>query len=333
MSHIDLHQIRIDMDSTDIILGLINSFSGQSLMSISAPGAPYMTSGIHYATMAPQRCWTLSSILKNYQASLERFEILRAWATDASFVETLNDSCNWAWSVQELILGTRSPDVYHQVQFGMEGLRCLSLKHYLNGYETPASHGRWGAKLRRLRIDHIDLRHLKIDALHWSYYTQLKVLMLQPCPGGQKSLTSGVNKEHVRAIAHDIAGLGLASLRIVMVSRWKFWLDNRFVPPGSPKRKRLWFLDDARRDVEQAELIAREVDERDWAFLEDFSIPAYLERDHLEWNRTGFSHNPTMPDVEMFNNWNVLRLLPETSSSIFGGAGKLSALEEANFAM
>lgn len=270
---------------------------------------------INWPQVDPSRVHCLNHIIRSQRSTLQRLEILRAWGTDREFVQTLNDTWNGTYSIQELVLGSRSPIFFYRVRNEWKRQFPIpTLKHYLYGYDNIENNGRWGTKLQRLRIDHIEIDDLNVDDLSDPCHIKLKILMLQPCkmrhdPDRPSPSTESCESSRMK-LASAIAAQALPTLRVIVIGpRW-FWLERRD-SVGGPASK-VWEWPHAQEDAVQSIEMSKHLSDLDRTFLANVTIPWYAERHHVEWKYSPWgASRPEWPDEEMMNSWNVMTLLPD----------------------
>ena len=315
MSPMKLRQLYIDIKKSDSILSLVDYFGEQSISTLSVPGASQSKTGINWPQVDPSHVHCLNHLIRSQSSTLQRLEILRAWGTDREFVQTLNDTWNGIYSIQELVLGSRSLIFYLSVpNYWKSQLPFPTLKHYLYGYDGIENNGRWGTKLQRLRIDHIDIDDLTVDCLSDPCHTKLKILMLQPCkmrhnPNGPLLSTESCEFSRMK-LASAIAVQALPALRVIVIGASWFWLERRDSVNGPASK--VWEWSYAQEDAVQSIEMSKHLSTLDRTFLANMTIPWYAERHHYEWKYSHFrARKPDRPDEEMINTWNVMTLLPD----------------------
>ena len=174
--------------------------------------------------------------------------------------------------------------------------------------------GRWGTKLRRLRIDHIEIDNLDLDGLSDPSYMELKIIMLRPSRQRLDNLSfsssTDLNQTSVRNLALSIAKHTLPALRVIVIGPCWFWVEKR--EGDSVPAPTLWDWGSARQDAAQSLEIFEHLSPLDWSFLTNTKILRHDERDHVEWNKGGFwPHLPIDPSWEMKRMWNFMTILPE----------------------
>ena len=134
---------------------------------------------------------------------------------------------------------------------------------------------RWGSEMRHLRVDQIQIDRLRIDKIDHDPddLQHLKVLVLRPmahqardpvygpgyraypypCEPFGPDLPADLNSLRESEIAQAIAAQDLPSLRIIIVGRYKYWVQ---VKQHSQGLRRVWFLRRALEDsIQEAEIL------------------------------------------------------------------------------
>jgi hypothetical protein len=299
------------------ITSFLKSLPAQTLTEISCRW-PVPQTRPDLAKAYRDQMQNMRSVITNQQETLQRIEILRAWGTESNFAETFNNDWKGVFSIRELVLGTMTPSFYEStVRTWAEKIPHRSLEQYLFGvgYSAPAAVGRWGFKLQRVRIDHIEVDSLDLDGLSGEYHLELRVLML--CPSstrrddiGKTSSLAQDREFSYEKLAADIADHALPALRVIVIGPYWFWLEH--YTSGELLLRKVWNWDNARKDTKQGREMFAILNDSDWRFLTDTRVPRYGERDHMEWNMSGFNKNlPAIPSTEMINTWNYMTALPE----------------------
>ena len=148
----------------------------------------------------------------------------------------------------------------------------------------------WGPGMRHLRLDRVNINNFPVNSIDHEPDTlkQLKVLILRTAveqvsdplsgigfrglpypvlPFGP-DLPTDINSLRESRIAQKIAVQDLPSLRIIMVGKFKYWVQEMYPNKGSRK---VWFLRRALEDPEQEKEILRTINRNDWDFLADRS--------------------------------------------------------------
>ena len=155
-------------------------------------------------------------------------------------------------------------------------------------FGTASSRLTWGSGIKHVNIDQVNLQELSINAIDPLKFKleHLKIIILRPTAEqlfnplinrGYRSLPSPLepfgpdlpdDMSTVREsqIAEEIAHQDLQALRIVVVGRYRYWVQR---PKPDRNDRKIWFLRRALEDPEQEAEILHTMDRDDWEFLAD----------------------------------------------------------------
>ena len=312
-----LTHLCIDIGNVDWISTLVDCFPESTLQSLSIPGS----SRDGHSSVCGDHAY-IDHVITKHKGPLDKIRLIRAWNTDHRWIDELIDGWQGTYTIQELVLGTRSPEWYYG--FKDQWRRWVpepTLLHYLCGFEsfdsgnTDAKPGRWGNEIRRIRIDHVHISDLEVSVVSKPFYSHLKILMLQPAPRGPHINSilgcEAIDETICIELAKRIITHGSSSLRVIVISNHWYWISRDVA--GSELDSLLWTWADAKGDSTQTELMSSILDQADLDFLEPSTVPFWHERDSMEWHRNLASRARTLPynpSTEMLNQWNYLTMLP-----------------------
>lgn len=212
---------------TDVKLYLSElDYAAQFISSFPKPQIRDLTvSGGAISTPSFRTFMEIHDVVRDHVSTLERIKLLQAWKFDAELINSFNDRFRDQFSVQELVLGVRNG------YWRPMPPERPTLTHYLtdNGSEIGLRGLRWGNKLRRLRIDVIDLEDREFMVLKQPNYSNLGVIMLQPfCWKKTDIQLPELTAEQALERATDIMENTNSALKVVIIqSHWFYvYLDS-----------------------------------------------------------------------------------------------------------
>ena len=253
----------------------------------------------------------INAHIEKHKTSLEEIKLLRAWDSQPSLPENLNNVWIGQFSVQELVLGTKHPTFYLTRPASVETVQNDIAHEFCHPLTPMEHHGRWGATLKRLRIDHLCPTRITPFGLAQSCLAHVKILMLaalsaprpvarvarhyrsSPSDDGE-DFSSDFSTPNIVHVAESIAAMPeLESLTVLVIDTKWFWIPSPStdsqaqklnIDSPSPMPRRIpWFWHHAKVDAHQAAEMSRRISKRDWAFLRDESVPRLDQREHREW--------------------------------------------------
>lgn len=279
---------------------LVDCFPNDTLQCISLPGSSYNAHALYRGFDAH-----VDHAIVKHKEPLDRIRLVRAWKTDLRWIDEFVDRWSGAYEVQELVLGTRNPEWYYLCKLSPKP----TLSHYLCGFhgDTHGDIGRWGSRIERIRIDHVDISDLEVSVLSEPPYSRLNILMLQPAPrGSYDSILSGckaIDESVCFELAKRVISQAAPSLRVVVIADHWYWA------PRDSSGGALWTWADAMDDSSQYDLILSSLSKAELDFLHDSTVPYWHERNLFEWHRRlgkDVQKQRYEPSTEMFNQWNYL---------------------------
>ena len=221
-------------------------------------------------------------------------------------VPKLNDMWDNCFAAEELVLRTREPAFYEGHKWNGEPLGRTTLRNYLYGYNAPTASGRWGSKLQRIRLHEVDHRGLEFDCLSDATFANVRILVLlqrtqenaeeDPLPSDVSPLAEGKQAA--------ILSRSIASLCVVVIGCYRFWVGRSASHPDTPK---VWRLEHALGDRTQCAKVRARLSARDWDFV--------TENQARETPENFVEQNRSTSDVLKECNYVVLRRVDRTSDT------------------
>ncbi|MCJ1227490.1 hypothetical protein MMC12_004146 [Toensbergia leucococca] len=242
-----------------------------------------------------------TSFVEKHQDSLQVLEITDCFSCSSNLIWDLNRCLQERFSAGDIAHRFAAQEVRISTKdFELERVIDAPLNFCIFGKSQEVF--RWGAEIRRLRIDDIDRLDLEFDVNIESCYLQhLRVLDLRsyrshamsfnctiPCFSGgifrSGSLsrwavrTEGTTMLGERLIGIDILVTKFPQIRLLSIYSGKFWVEHHEDGP------RLWHLQEAFNNREQRGLMDLQLSKRDWDFIGEPSV----------WKERLEEHGPAM---------------------------------------
>lgn len=229
-------------------------------------------------TGSPSSWMRFEEVLARHRDTLQQITLVNAWLNFLPF----------------------SPNIDPPWSSFMEPAQLYLARHPKASFFTHTDHlhwcifgnldrmSKWGAGIRHVCIDQVDLKHLRIDRIDHpdDGLRHLRVLILRPL---LRQLNTHQNNTPIASLSHPpdpplptamdslpetaiakiIAAQALPYLRLIAIGPYRYWIqspDDNATTTTTGSRK-VWFLQAALQDPLQEGKISQALDADDWAFL------------------------------------------------------------------
>ena len=261
----------------------------------------------------------INKIVTAHQETLEETVMTHAWFTRRDLAERFNATWEGKFAITELVLGLTEPQARRH-QHDESITRHASFKDYLFGQEplsprhTPLHPSspplwnpilpRWGMKLRRLRLENMEVDGVVVDGIDHPSLEKLRVLIITPHGGTLvKHYPEPLQDFAEGRLAREVARRASGSLRYLSIGKDTFWVgrgeQNEPNKEGNSSRDDTKVIHYADATPTQRTEIQTWLSDEDRAFIDPLSR-LNLPRHERVWL------GEEEPDLEFVTGWNFM---------------------------